>query len=247
MPAAQDTPLARRQPDVPHGTVTRHLVTGQGYVVGKGRTVHLYQPPVADPSPLLVVFDGRGYLRQARITTIVDNLIAQGRIRPLALALVSPGREGRSVEYACSDTTVAFIIKCVLPLARERLNLLDVAHAPGAYGMMGASMGGLMALYTALRAPEIFGAVLCESGAFGADRLYYRSVIDDLIRCGPPLPLRIWMDVGQHEWFLVPNWQMLALLKTQGYNVEYMEQTSGHNYPSWRNVLWRGLEHLYGS
>ena len=174
MPDAQDTSLARQR-GVPRGTVTRHTVPGQGYVVGANRTVHLYQPPVPDPCPLLVVFDGRGYLRQARLTTIVDNLIAQGRIRPLALALVSPGGQGRTVEYACSDTTVAFIVRCVLPLAQARLHLLDVAHTPGAYGMMGASMGGLMALYTALRAPEIFGNVLCKSGAFGADHLYYRS------------------------------------------------------------------------
>lgn len=245
MPAATDTPLARPQRGVPRGTVTRHTVPGNGYVAGNTRTVHLYQPPVEKPCPLLVVFDGSGYLRRARLATIVDNLIAQGRIGPLALALVDPGGRGRTVEYACSDTTVAFIVHCVLPLARERLNLVDVANSPGAYGMMGASMGGLMSLYTALRAPDIFGHVLCESGAFGADRLYYRSVIYDLIRLGPVAPLKIWMDVGQHEWFLEPNRQMRTLLQERGYDVTYIEHSSGHNYPSWRNVLWRGLDCLY--
>jgi enterochelin esterase family protein len=222
-------------------------VAGQGYVVGASRTVYLYQPPGAEPCPLLVVFDGRGYLRRTHLPTIVENLAAQGRIRPPALALIQPGGKGRTVEYACSDTTVAFIIRCVLPVARAHLNLVDVAAVPGGYGIMGASMGGLMALYTALRAPEIFGSVLCESGAFGADQLYYRSVIYDLIRCGPAPPLKIWMDVGLHEWFLAPNRQMYALLREQGYDVRYTEQTSGHNYPSWRNILWRGLEYLYGA
>jgi enterochelin esterase family protein len=246
MPDARDTPLARRQPGVPRGTVTRHEVAGQGYVVGASRTVYLYEPPGAGPHPLLAVFDGRGYLRRAHLATIVDNLAAQQRIRPPAMALIQPGGRGRTVEYACSDTTVAFIIRCVLPVARAHLNLLDVAQAPGAYGIMGASMGGLMAFYTAFRAPEIFGSVLCESGAFGADQLYYRSVLEDLIRCGPVLPLKIWMDVGLHEWFLAPNRRMQALLRERGYDVHYTEQTSGHNYPSWRNVLWQGLEYLYG-
>jgi enterochelin esterase-like enzyme len=27
--------------------------------------------------------------------------------------------------------------------------------------------------------------------------------------------------------------------------VMYSEHSSGHNYPSWRNYLWRGLEWLY--
>jgi enterochelin esterase family protein len=52
--------------------------------------------------------------------------------------------------------------------------------------------------------------------------------------------------VGLHEWFLAPNRRMETLLRARGYDVRYSEQTSGHNYPSWRNVLWRGLEYLYG-
>ena len=45
MPDAQDTPLARRQQDVPRGTVTRHTVLGQGYVVGQaGRSISTSRP-----------------------------------------------------------------------------------------------------------------------------------------------------------------------------------------------------------
>ena len=36
-------------------------------------------------------------------------------------------------------------------------------------------------------------------------------------------------------------------LRASGYDVTYVEHNSGHNYPSWRNILWRGLEHLYSS
>ncbi len=245
MPGAVDTPLARPQRNVARGVVTRHQVAGEGFVVGAKRTVNLYRPPVEQPVPLLVVFDGSGYLQKAGIATIVDNLIAQRRIRPLAMALVDPGGVGRAVEYACSDTTTAFIVHCVLPFARQQLNLLDTATMPGAFGIMGASMGGLQSLYIAHRAPEIFGRVLSESGAFGADFLYYRSVLEDLIRYAPRPEIKIWMDVGLHEWFITPNRAMYSLLQSHGYDVTYLEHTSGHNYPSWRNVLWRGLEHLY--
>jgi enterochelin esterase family protein len=246
MPDSVDTPLAQEQPDVPKGQVTQHIVDGQNFVIGSQRTVQFYQPPVDQPVPLLVVFDGSGYLHQANLVTIVDNLIAQGRIQPIAMALIDPGGEGRAVEYACSDTTTAFVIKCVLPAAQEHLKLIDIKQSPGAYGMMGASMGGLMSMYIAHRAPEIFGRVLCQSGAFGADHLYYRSVIYDLIRYAPKPDIKIWMDAGVQEWFIKPNREIVPLLQERGYDVNYVEHTSGHNYPSWRNVLWRGLEHLYG-
>lgn len=246
MPKAVDTPLGMPQPNVSQGKITQQRIQGYGYVVGDDRTVHFYQPPVTEAVPLLVVFDGSGYMHKAKLPTIVDNLIAQGRIRPIALAMVDPGGQGRAVEYACSDTTTAFIIKCVLPAAQQHLNLIDVSHSVGAYGMMGASMGGLMSTYIAHRAPEIFGHVLCQSGAFGSDFLYYRSVIYDLIRYAPKPDIKLWMDAGLQEWFIKPNREIVPLLQERGYDVTYVEHTSGHNYPSWRNILWRGLEHLYG-
>jgi enterochelin esterase family protein len=245
MPEFVDTPLAVERPGTPRGAITRHEIPGNGHIAGAGRAVHLYQPPAAHPVPLLVVLDGSEYREKASLATIVDNLIHESRIVPLAMALADNGGQARVVEYACNDATVAFILQDVLDLARQRLNLLDVGQSPGAFGIMGASMGGLMSLYTALRAPEVFGHVLCESGAFGADRLYHRSVLYDLIRATDPPPLSIWMDVGLHEWFLHPNREIHRLLRDRGYRVAYREQTSGHNYPSWRNVLWRGLEHLF--
>jgi len=247
MPKAVDTPLATAKRGGPRGQIQRYQVEGRGFVVGKARTVHLYQAPVSEPTPLLVVFDGTGYLRKARMGNILDNLIAQQRIRPLSVAFVDPGGHGRTVEYACSDTTSAFIIECVLPVARQHLNLLDIEEHPGAYGIMGASMGGLMSLYIGLREPQIFGRVLCESGAFGGAFIYRRSVIDDLIGLMPVQPLKLWLDVGLNEWFIEPNRVMSALLRKRGYDLKYVEHTSGHNYPSWRNILWRGLEHLFGT
>ena len=246
MPDAVDTPLAKAKRSVPRGSVLSYDVDTMGYMMDASRTIHLYDPPVDSPVPLLVVFDGSGYLRKAKLANIVDNSIASGRIHPIAMALVDPGGRGRTVEYACSDTTTAFIIKCVLPLAQRYLNLIDVEAQPASYGLMGASMGGLMSIYIALRAPELFGHVLCESGAFGADHLYYRSVIYDLIRYGARPTAKVWMDVGLHEWFLEPNRAMHKLLLERGCDAEYREHNSGHNYPSWRNSLWRGLEHLYG-
>lgn len=242
MPQAKDSPFASVRDTIPHGTLTTHTINTQGYVLGTERTLYLYHSPTSEPTPLLIVFDGMGYIQQSKLLTIVDNLIADHRMRPVSIALIDPGGMGRTVEYACSDTTVAFLIYCLLPAARQHLNLID---KPGSFGMMGASMGGLMSLYTAFRAPEIFGHVLSQSGAFRGDFLFYRSVIHDLITYLPRRDIRVWMDVGLHEWFIDSNREMFSLLTEKGYDVTYSEHTSGHNYPSWRRNLEHGLTHLF--
>jgi enterochelin esterase family protein len=192
----------------------------------------------------LVVLDGREYHRRAKLANIVDNLIAQGRIRPLAMALVENHRQARGVEYACGEMGIRFLAHRVLPLAQEQLDLVDIAANPGAYGILGASMGGLQALYTGLRAPHIFGHVLSQSGAFSMMDQDY--VLWDLVRHSPVPPLKVWKDVGRFEWLLNCNRRMNELLVEKGYDVDYREYNAGHNFPAWRDDVWRGLEHVFG-
>lgn len=247
MPAHAETPLTARKAGIPQGKLMRHRVEN-GWLLATGkRWVHLYQPPVEQPVPLLVVYDAQDYLTRGRITQIVDNLIAQGRIEPLAMALVDNGGPARGVEYACNEATVGFIMRDVLSLARERLNLVDPAERPGAYGVLGASMGGLMALYTGMRAPQVFGRVLSQSGAFELGAEYQPTVVTDLVRYAPRAPLKIWLAVGRYEWLLDANRHMHELLTAREYDVTYREYSAGHNYPAWRNDLWRGLEVCFGS
>lgn len=244
MPESQPTPLAQRRRDVPRGTVTRHSVETQELCVGPQRTVHLYAPPVSEPCPLVVVFDGPDYLRRAKLPTLVDNLIAQGRIRPIALAMVANGGPARTVEYACSEATLAFVLDSVLPLARQELNLVDETHAPGVHGVLGASLGGLISLYVGLRAPGVFGNVLAQSGAFS---VWGRDfVVFDLARRAPARPLSVWMDCGHFEALLEGNQRMLPVLQEAGHHAEFREYHGGHNYSAWRDEVWRGLEWLFG-
>lgn len=58
MPGYRPTPFAEPRPTVPHGTITTHVIQDERFIIGGARTVHLYRPPVAEPVPLLVVFDG---------------------------------------------------------------------------------------------------------------------------------------------------------------------------------------------
>lgn len=244
MPEAGPTPLAQRRSDVKRGSLTRFMADTWLMVDDGQREVHLYRPPVRERVPLLVVYDGTDYMQRARLVNIVDNLIAEGRIRPIAMALLQNGGRHRAVEYACSDATLAWLDREILPLAEEHLNLLSLRRNPGAYGVLGASLGGLMSLYTGLRMPDVFGRVLCQSGAFETDGRDFAAV--DLIRHAHAHDrLKIWMDVGRLDFLLEDNRRLQPLLKRNGYDVIYRESGGGHNYTSWRDEVWRGLEALF--
>ncbi len=241
MPGGSPSDLTRAVRGRRKGKVTSHRVETKGQAGGRERIVHLYQPPVPFPVPLLVVLDGVDYLKRGKLNVIVDNLIYMKRIRPIAMAFVQNGGASRFIEYSCSDATIDFLFNQVIPLAQEHLTLTP----PGgeAYGILGASMGGLMALYCGLRLPHVFGKVLSQSGAFFLPDQH--SVMPDLVRHQPHSDLRIWMDAGKLEFLLEGNREMVALLKEMKYNLTYREYPGGHNYTSWSNDIGRGLEKLF--
>jgi len=242
MPDGEPSPLIHPGKGIARGTVTRHVVPTHDFVAGAKRNVYFYRPPVDSPVPLLFIYDGSDYLRRARLNVIVDNLIAQKRIRPFAMAMVQNGGAARTVEYSCGESTLGLLMECVLPLAKQLLDLEPIKN--GNYGVMGASLGGSMALFTALRLPQVFRKVLSQSGAFIAPD--FQFVVVDLVRYAPRPDIEIWMDAGRLEWLLEGNRQMNALLKEKQYRMEYREFSGGHNYTAWRDDVWHGLVNLYG-
>ena len=238
---SEPTPLIQKQEDVLSGEIIEEELDGGHWVVGGKRKVYFYRPAIGESVPLVVVFDGADFNNRAHLPTIVDNLIDQKRIQPIALAMVDNAGTARHVEYACNDAALQFLMSKVLPAARERLNLIAVEGIPGPYAVMGASMGGLMSLYAGLRIPEVFGKVLSLSGAF-----FENTMVWDLIDMVDPRHLNIWLDVGQYKSFLEQNREMSKQLQDAGFSVGYREFHTGHNYPAWRDHLAEGLEYLFG-
>lgn len=249
MPQGGPTPYAERRPGVPRGSLTRYtlpalftLAGGRRPIKMYERSLYLYAPPDPGPYPLLVVYDGTDFLDRAVITTLVDNLIADGKIRPLALALLQNGGKNRFIEYGCSDSTLVYLTQTIVPLARKEMNVLDPEQSPGAFGILGASMGGLMALYTSLRLPHIFGKSMCVAGGYDE-----RWIVYDLVRHLPHTSLKLWFNVGTYDFLYPENQTMVRHLETHGYPVSYKENNGGHNYTTWRDDLPAGLQTLFGT
>ena len=243
MPETMPSPYPMRRADVTPGALTSHRVDTKWLRYDYEREIFLYRPPLKEAVPLLVVYDGQDYLNRGKLAVIVDNLTAEGRMRPIAMAFLSNGGRWRDVEYSCSDGTILWLDEVILPLAGEKLNLLDIKKQPGAYGVLGASLSGTMAMYTSLRMPDVFGRVISQAGAFTYPSRDFAVV--DLARHGQAREVNIWMDAGQLDYLLEDNRQMHSLLQDKGYDVTYREFSGGHNHTAWRDDIWRGLEAMF--
>lgn len=246
MPEARHTTMDEFRSGTPQGNVTRHTLFHDYFLIGNRRDVWLYQPPSTDPAPLLVIFDGRDYLRRANITQIIANLMADGTIPPLALAMIDNAKGDRFVEYNTSESQLAAITEVLIPMAQRQLYLVDIEKNPGAYGVLGASMGGNMALYAGLRLPHIFGKVISQAGAFQFSVIDEAPLLKEFVQHMPKRDLKIWQDVGALDWLVDENREMNKLLTDKGYDVTYREYSAGHNYTAWHNTLPDAIVALFG-
>jgi enterochelin esterase-like enzyme len=190
-----------------------------------------------------LVFDGQDYFQRARLTTLADNLIHQGTLPPLAMVFLDNARQARFAEYGCSEALVGFVAQELLPWVAGQIPL---AQRVGAHGVLGASLGGLAALWLGVRLPEIFGQVFSQAGGFALG--FGKELgLTTILRLSERLPLRIYMDCGRFDPLLEANRMMQGLLRERGYSLTYREFNAGHNYPAWREELAAGLEWLFRS
>lgn len=240
MPQAIRSPLFRRQKGVRPGKVSKRVFQSMRLAEGR-RMVWLYRPAAEGPHPLLLVLDGKDYFQRARLATLADNLIHRGSIAPLAIVFLDNARKSRFAEYGCSEALVGFVGQELIPWVASEIPLVQRA---GAHGVLGASLGGLAALWLGTRLPEVFGQVFSQAGGFALG--FTKELgLTTLLRLGERLPLRIYLDCGRFDPLIETNRMMKGLLETRGYEITYREFNAGHNYPAWREELAAGLEWLF--
>lgn len=202
--------------------------------LGSTRRVWVYRPPGYDDvseHPLLVVFDGtpRSFGRDpGSLKRIVEYLLAKGQID--APVVVSIEQRDRAEELNCSDAWNEFLVTELVPWIRSRY---AVTSDPARVVVAGGSLGGLAALYAALKHPEVFGNVLSTSGfvSWKSDSDYGRIMRQ--YASAPKLPLRFYLDVGTFERdidaLLYANRHLRDVLVAKGYGVHYVEFSGGHD------------------
>ena len=201
--------------------------------------------------PLLIVHDGSEYLQYASMQTVLDNLIHRLDLAETVVAFTDPGH--REVEYANSAAHARHIVSELLPAVASAYPLID---RPAARCLMGASFGGVAALSTAYRHPDVFGSLLVQSGSFVFTDIGFDhgggEVFDPVVkfmnryRARPrAVASRVFQSCGVYEPLIVPNRSMVPVFESAGMEVRYVEARDGHSWENWRDRLRDGLSWIF--
>jgi enterochelin esterase family protein len=238
-------------PATPKGSLEERVLHSEA--LRGQRRVTLYRPARFRASrryPLLIVHDGRDYERFASLTTVLDNLIHRLDIPGMVVALTQP--PNRMEQYRDSAEHARYIAEELVPLLESELPLIG---APEGRGLMGASLGAVASLSTAIRYPGMFGRLLLQSGSFAFSDIgtHDRGEIFDPIaemvnryRAGPfPVSERVFVSCGTHESLIYENRSLVPVLQRTGMDVRFVEARDGHNWENWRDRLREGLAFLF--
>ncbi|MFB9941466.1 ATP-binding cassette domain-containing protein [Gluconobacter oxydans] len=200
-------PATIRRLDVPEGTQIELSILPSSIFPECRHQAWLYRPAGYDGStalPLMVFQDGWWFKADDgpwQTPVVLDNLIADGAIPPMAALFVEAGKsnhdhglasEQRSFEYdSLSDRYVRFLEEAVFPEARKHVTITDdpTKRAIGGFGS-----GGICAFTAAWQRSDVFGQVFSFCGSFVDIR--GGGSYPDIIRQSEPKPLRVFLQVG---------------------------------------------------
>ena len=248
VPPAVASPWLDPEPGVPAGKVEERTL--------HNRRIWIYTPPGYDTKrtyDLVVFFDGSSYLDEIPLPTVLDNLQAKKKIRPV-IALLVDNSVNRLGELANSRSFADFLAGELLPWAHKSWNFTSDPHRTL---VAGYSAGGLAAGYVAYRHPEVFGNVFSQSGAYWRGNEGSSADFEWVARqiaASPKLDIRFYLEVGGNEIhqalgsgpvFRDANRRLVEALKSKGYEVAYREVPAAQHEPvHWRNQLPDGLLHF---
>ena len=239
-------PWVQARAGVPQGKLTRHTLDSR--VLGNQRDVWTYVPAGAEPQALLVLFDAHAYVHDVPTPRILDNLVADGLLPPVAAVIVgNASSEARDTELPPNPRFARFIAEELMPWAKSQ----GLAQTARRTVVAGSSYGGLVSSYLGLTHPELFGNVLSLSGSYwwappGEAPGWMQRAWQTL---AAPVPaVRFYLDAGWfesgrggREGILETNRALADILRARGLSVTHREYASGHDYLHWQGALGCGL------
>jgi predicted alpha/beta superfamily hydrolase len=239
------------------------------------RLVRVWLPPDYDAAcatryPVLYLNDGQNLFDPATAFAGVDwragesaaRLIAEGKIPPLIIVGIDNTGKNRVREYIpyrSLDPRVSgpqgkrypdFLRREVMPLIEKQY---AVAKGPEHTGLGGSSLGGLIALYTQLVAPGVFGRLLIESPSLFVAK---RKILAECLGFRD-WPYRVYLGMGTRE---VGNAakdekavedvrELEGILRAARLGKArlkvWIEEGAAHNEAAWRARFPAALEFLY--
>jgi enterochelin esterase-like enzyme len=240
MPGYQPNFYAIDRADIGHGRIVPLDLPADA--AGRKREARVYLPPGYDSSgeryPTIYFADGIDYINRAKANVIADNLIAEGRMRPVVMVFLAP--LDRMKEYWMNKGYVDWLAETLVPMIDAKYRTIA---QPAARAHAGASLGGLTSVYAAFMYPEIFGLVLGQSSSMQVSK----SLLISDMRVAKRLPFKLYIETGKYEGILDNNRVLRETLREKGYKFSYKEVNFGHNWTHWSDELADALIYLFPS
>src|SRR5688572_19020411 len=242
---AGDSPAFYDIKPVPQGAVRIQPYVSKA-LGGLGRTAWIYTPPNYDQGsnfPVMYLLHGGGDVESGwtmigRANTILDNLIAEGKARPMVVVMplghpiqsfwTGPAKAAADPVVArFAGAPIDEIIRLLMsgdgkgglsPVARDVLEdvlpmverTYKVSRRPDDRAIAGLSMGGAQSINIAFNRPELFRYVVLMSPAAGggADALY-PAVFKSAAKTNAQFKL-LWLGVGKDDGLTGPGDKVFA-------------------------------------
>lgn len=208
-------------------------------VLGYTLQYRVYTPEGVSPNdklPTIYVADGQGYIRQGKMNVLMDQLIAEGKMKPVIAVFVDSRnpdnlRENRRErQFFCNQRYVNFYLE---ELISEIEANYPVSSDRNDRVIQGVSFGGYNAACFGLMAHEQFAGISMHSPA---NSRFLRQ-LQMSYRASEKLPLKMFLSFGNTQDNLAEGRRFYAALSALNYDVNYHEVNFGHNWRNWRPLL----------
>ncbi len=216
-------------------------------IYGK-QNIRVFVPFVAEssvavrkPLPVMYLQDGSDYVNRAKAIQIQQNLVTAGKIKPFIMVFLDP--KDRMKEYWANDNYAKFLATEVVPTIDAKYKTIKSRDGRA---ILGASLGGITSVHTAINYPEIFGRVGGQSSSFWIDNERVVKELETLDAAKNKFVF--YLDTGTLEG-AEDDRKAVEILRKKGFDVTYEERETGHNWTSWRDrladafvALWAGAK-----
>lgn len=208
----------------------------QSHELGPRRLL-LYRPagiPANTLLPWALALHGYGMDRQqwvndGELPTLLDNLIAQKKIPPIAVLMVDGGKS------FYQGPTERFLMQDLLPHTAQ----WGLSEDPSRRALLGVSMGGFGAFNLAYRYPDQFATSVALSGFFDLgpitqwDPQRVANIRAPLLYCGE-----------QDQTSLASNRALEHYLQQAGVQLPFAYAPGGHTWHYWHSILPQAMTRL---
>ena len=244
---------------VPHGTVSR--IWYDSPALGLERRMTVYTPAGYETSgkryPVLYLLHGMGgdeeaWISLGRTAQILDNLIAQGKAKPMFVVMpngnasqeAAPGESSRGMVPPTMQLpkTMEGSYEQAFP---EIVKFIDKNYrtikSKSGRAIAGLSMGGFHSLHISKQYPDMFNYIGLFSAAIMPNKevssLIYENMEEKLKVQFDKNPALYWIAIGKTDFLYKANEEYRKLLDEKGYKYTYYESDEGHIWKNWRIYL----------